>query len=67
MHPSVHTSTIYNNQDMEGTQVPSTDDGIKKMQYIYKHIYICNGILLSHKKNEIVIYSNMGESREHYA
>ena len=35
MHPSVHTSTIYNNQDMEGTQVPSIDDWIKKMQYIY--------------------------------
>lgn len=23
MHPSVHSSTIYNNQDMEVTQVPT--------------------------------------------
>jgi len=61
MHPDVHTSTIYNNQDMEGTQKPSTDDWTKKTQYIYKHI--CNGVLLSYKKKEIqsftVIWMNL--------
>ena len=28
---SVHRSTVYNSQDMEATQVPSMDDGLKKM------------------------------------
>ena len=34
---------------------PSTDEWIKKMWYIY--IYIYNGILLSHKKNEIMPFA----------
>ena len=34
MHPNVHSSTIYNSQDMEITQVPLIDEWIKKMWYL---------------------------------
>ena len=34
MHPNVHSSTIYNSQDMEATQYPLIDKWIKKMWYI---------------------------------
>ena len=30
MHPNVDCSTIYNSQDMETTQVPLTDERVKK-------------------------------------
>ena len=30
MHPNVHCSTIYNRQDMETPECPSTDEWIKK-------------------------------------
>ena len=33
MHHNVHRSTIYNRQDMEGTQIPMTDEWMKKMWY----------------------------------
>ena len=46
MHPNVHSSTIYNCQDMEVTQVPINRWTDKDMIYIY----ICHEILLSHKK-----------------
>ena len=35
---NVRSITIYNSQDMDGTQAPSTDDWLKKMWYIYKGI-----------------------------
>ena len=31
MHPDVHSSIIYNSQDMEQLKCPSTDEWIKKM------------------------------------
>ena len=31
MHPYVHSSIIYNSQDMEQTKCPSTEELIKKM------------------------------------
>ena len=31
MHANVHSSNIYNSQDMETSQVPSTDDPFKNM------------------------------------
>ena len=34
---------------------PSTEEWIKKMWYIYIHIY--NGILLSHKRDEIMPFA----------
>ena len=38
MHPNVHSSIIYNSQDMEATWGPSTDEWIKKMGYtLYIH------------------------------
>ena len=39
MHPSVHCSTIYNSQDIEGSRCPSTVERIKKMHYIYTKEY----------------------------
>ena len=48
MQPNVHSSTIYNSQDMEATQVPSTYDWIKKMWHIYTMHYYS-----AIKRNEI--------------
>ena len=45
MHPSVHSSTIHNRQDMETTWM-SIDRWIDKEDVA--HVY--NGILLSHEK-----------------
>ena len=45
LYPSVHCSTIYNNQDVKGTPM-SINTGINKMWY--GRIY--SGILLNHKK-----------------
>ena len=39
MHPSVHSNMIYNSQDMERHQCPSTDEWIKKLWYIYTMEY----------------------------
>ena len=44
MNPNVHSSTIYNSQDMETTQVPINRWMDKEVVYIY------NGILFSHKQ-----------------
>ena len=37
------------------TKCPSTDEWVRKMWHTY--IYICNRILLSHKKNEIMPFA----------
>ena len=52
MHPKVHRSTIYNNQDMEATSMSvnrwlDTEDVV--------HIY--NGILFNQEKNEVMPFS----------
>ena len=39
----------HNSQDMEATYGPLTDEWVKKM---WCEIYIHNGILLSHKKEQ---------------
>ena len=31
MHPSVHSRTVYNSQDMEASKCPSTNEWLKKM------------------------------------
>ena len=48
VHPGVHSSTIYNSQDMETTQVP-----INRQMDKEDVVHIYDGILLSHKRNEI--------------
>ena len=52
MHPHVHCSTIHNSQDMETTQV-SIDRGLDSEEVVYIH----NGILLSHKKDDIMPFA----------
>ena len=52
MHPSAHWSTIYNSQDMEGTQMP-LNRGMDKEAVV--HTY--DGILLSLKKKEIMSFA----------
>jgi len=52
MHPHVHFSTIPNNQDVETTQ-RSIDRRLDSEEVIYIH----NGILLSHKKDDIMPFA----------
>ena len=49
MHPYVHSSTLYNSQDMETPKCPSTDEWIKKMWHIHTMEYYS-----AIKKNEIM-------------
>ena len=39
MHPSVHSSTIYNSQVLEATSVPIKNEWIQKLWYIYTMEY----------------------------
>ena len=59
MYSSVHCSTIYHSQDMEAAQM-SIDRGMDKEDvihtYIHTYVYIYNGISLSHKRNEIMLF-----------
>ena len=52
MYPSVHCSTIYNSQDMEATYM-SINRGMDKADVLHTH----SGILLSHRKNEIMPFA----------
>ena len=52
MHPSVHCSTIYNSQVMEATYV-SIDREMDKEDAVHP----CNGLLRSHKKNEVMPFA----------
>ena len=54
MHPHVYSSIINNSQTMEMPKFPLTDGWI-----MIWHIYIYNGILLSHKENEILPFALM--------
>ena len=50
MHPHVHWSTIYNNQDIEAAWMSiHRGKGKEDAAYIYEN----NGMLLSHKRNKI--------------
>ena len=59
MYPNVHRGIIYGSQDMEATQV-STDRWMDKNDVVYTY----NGILLSHKKNEIFPFAITWEDLE---
>ena len=62
MHPSVHSSTIYNSQDMEAAYMP-IDRGTDKNDVVY----IYNGVLLSHKKEwNNAFCSNMDGPRDYH-
>ena len=52
MHPSVHSTIISNSQDIE-----ATEEWIKKMCYTHTHMHTHNGILLTHKNNEILPFA----------
>ena len=39
MHPYVHSSVIYNSQDLEAAQVPISNEWIKKLWYMYTTEY----------------------------
>ena len=51
MNPNVHSSTIYNSQNTEATQVTTTDDWLKKMWYIHTMEYYA-----AIKKNEMGVH-----------
>ena len=53
MHPNVHSSTIYNSQDMEAVQMP-----INRWMDKEDGIFIYNGMLLSHKKELTSVICN---------
>ena len=52
MQPNVHSNIIYNCQDMEAIYV-SINRGMDKED----EVYIINGIVLSHKNNEVLTFS----------
>ena len=51
MHPNICSSTVYNSKDVETIQVP-----INRQLALEEVVYIHNRILLSHKKNEILLF-----------
>lgn len=57
MHHSIHSSTIYNNQDMEATQV-SINRGIDQ-DVVCVYIFTHSGILQSHKTKEILPFATI--------
>ena len=60
--PNVHSSTIYNSQDTEATQM-SIDRWMDKEAVVRRY----TGIVLSHKKERIWVYSNqVDEPRAYY-
>ena len=54
IHPNVQSSTIYISQDMEETQVSTTDDWLKKIWYTYTMEYYS-----AIKMNEILTFAAM--------
>ena len=52
MHPNVHSSTIYNSQVLEATEVP-----ISKRVDPKTMVYLHNGILHSTEKEELIPFA----------
>ena len=61
MYPNIHSSMIYNSQDMETTQVP-----INRWTDKEDVIYLYSEIWLHHGKWNIALCSNMEEPREYH-
>ena len=53
MHPNFHCSIVYNTQDMEVMQTPSTEEWVKKMWYII------HNEILEIKRNKTVPFVKM--------
>ena len=67
MHPNIHSSSSYNGRDIGTPKCLSTNEWIKNMwgiymcvythththTHIYTHTYICDEILLSHKRGRL--------------
>ena len=63
MHPDDNYSTIYNSQDTEATYM-----SVNRTASNESVVYIHNGTLLSHRKEQNnVICSNMDRSREYHS
>ena len=63
MHPNVHSSTIYNRQVLEVTQVP-----ISKWMDQKTIVHLLNGILHSRKKEQAPsLWDSMDGTGEYYA
>ena len=57
MHPNVHSSSIYNSQDMEAMQVSIRQmmDSLMSIRGMGENVVLMyNGILFSHKKSGIL-------------
>ena len=66
MYPNVHSSTIYNSQVLEATEVPISKlvDQKKNKTVVHSH----NGILHSRKKEGAYTHcKSMDVTEEHYA
>ena len=62
MYPSVYCSTVYSRQDMEAAKLCFVDKGVVKQDararaHTHTHTHSNNGILLNHKKNEIMPFA----------
>ena len=63
MHPNIHSSTIYNSQVLEVTEVP-----ISKQVDPKTMVYLHNGILRSREKEgAYTLCNSMDGTGEHYA
>ena len=61
VHPYVHCSVIYKSQCLEAAQVPISGWMDKKAV-----VHLCNGILLSHKKEGNVTFCDTMDGPEEY-
>ena len=72
MHPSVHRSTVYHSQDMEATQIPISNEWIRKLWYIYTMEYYSaikkntfESVLMRWMKLEPIIQSEVSQKDKH--
>ena len=61
MHPSVHSSIIYNSQVLEATYMPTSKWVDKKLWYIYTMEYY-----VAERKMAPILHNSMGGTAEYY-